>query len=326
MFNFEILNPEFFFILLIIPIFYYFLYKKSQKNPIFGAFSDLKNIFKTNSKIFIFKNFLISLSIFCFVLFFANVKIIDKIETEKKSLSLVFVLDISESMNAKDFWISRLQTVKNFINDFFEKQKNLKTWVIYFWKNSFIWNPISSDFKWISENIKNISSKFLDKNDFWSNVSDALLLAKNLFLDKNEEKIIILFSDWDFNSGIKIENVAKNLEKEKIKVFSFWVWWKNKNFLEFKNGEITQKIEVSGLIEKDLKNISDITNAKFFNMNDKNSLENLQNEIQKIKENKLKTSEKIYKSIDFEIIFVIFVLLFVLFFLELNFFKNIKNK
>jgi hypothetical protein len=80
------------------------------------------------------------------------------------------------------------------------------------------------------------------------------------------------------------------------------------------------------LIEKDLKNISDITNAKFFNINDKNSLENLQNEIQKIKENKLKTSEKIYKTIDFEIIFVIFVLLFVLVFLELNFFKNIKNK
>lgn len=264
------LNPLFFLLLFLIPIFVYFYIKKRKKQNIYSSFSDLKKIFKTNSKINFLRNFLIILIFFLFVCIFANPNYEKKSFWEK---DIVFVLDISYSMLAEDLGEKRIELAKKIIFDLLQTNQKNKIWLVIFSWKSFIWLPLSSDFWMIKDYLSSLNLEKIQNNNFsWTAIWDAILSWKNILEKSSKEKIIVLLTDWEANTWINPEKIYLFLENSNIKIFSIWVWWNEKTFINFDNWFLKQKVEVLPLNKDFLKDLSEKTNWKYFDILEKEKI------------------------------------------------------
>lgn len=321
-FNIHFLNPEYFLLLIFLPIFIFFLVKKSKKNPIFSGFDDLKKIFKTNSFVYYLKIFFIVsiFSIFCILL--ANPNFENISEKEKKNwIDIVLALDISDSMNAEDLQPNRLELAKKLIWNFLEKQKTNRVWLVVFSWKPFVSIPLTFDYLVLQETLKNIDNKTINQTILgWTAIWDAILTSKNIFEEeqKDREKIIILLTDWEANVWIDPKIASLSAKEEKIKIYSIWIWWENEAFLKYQVWWFIQKVSIPPLNDKFLKEISDETKWKFFRATDNKTFENIFEELEKLQktdleEEKQKTYKDFYDFFAYILIILIFWLVILLF-------------
>lgn len=322
-FNIHFLNPEYFSLLLIIPFFIYFIHKKYKKNNIFSSFYDLKYIFKTNSFFYYFKLFLIIFIIFIFSLILANPNLENISEKKKKNgIDIVLLFDVSDSMNATDLAPTRLESAKKIIWDFLEKQKTNRVWLIVFSWKPFVWIPLTFDYGILQESIKNIKSDIINQQKFsWTAIWDAILMAKNMFEKEKQEreKVIILLTDWEANIWIDPKIAALSAKDDKIKIYSVWIWSEKESFVNYKVWLFEQKAIISPLNDKSLREISDLTNAKFYRAVDNKTFENIFLDLEKLEKKDLETEIKksykdLYNEFAYFLSFLIFIFLLILFF------------
>lgn len=320
-FQIEFLNPEYFLILLIFPIFVYFFYKIRSKRAIFSPFDDLNSVFKSSSFLYFFKIFLIFLILFFLSIILANPNKVNILEKDKKNwIDIVFALDISESMNAYDLNPTRLELAKKLISDFIKKQNTNRVWLVVFAWKPFIWIPLTFDYNILAETIKNISSSTINqKNLSWTAIWDAILMSKNIFdeNDKKREKIIILLTDWDANTWIDPKIAAKFTSEKNIKIFSIWIWWEKEAFVDYKVWPFTEKVSIPPLNDESLQEISKISFWKFFRATDNKTFENIFKDLEKLEKTDIEIlSKKTYK--DFYDFFA-YILSFLIFLLIISF-------
>ncbi len=332
MWKFEFWYPYFLLLSFLFFVFILFLFFKEKKKIIsFSWYEDLKKIYKKDS----FLYFLFFVSLFFIFLFFtfifAEPRILNVKETESKNwIDIALILDVSYSMEANDLKPSRIEVAKKVISDFISKLHSDRVWVVLFAWKPFTSVPLSFDYNFLKDFITMTKTSTIDQRNFdlqGTAMGDALLLGTSLFEKDKEEnkrqKIIILVTDGAANKWID-PNIALKLVKEKnIKVYTIWVWWLWKTYLEtIDNFWNSQNIEIDWVDEKSLKNIALSTNGKYYRAISLDTLASIFNDIWKLEKTKqevkhIKVNKEIYD------IFTVWILFFmgILFFTH---FRNIK--
>lgn len=167
--------------------------------------------------------FLILSFIFIFVWIF-DIKFNTNENSEKKWSDIVFILDVSKSMNVYDIndWninYSRLDVSKKIISDYIIKNSNNNySLVIFAWESTSIL-PLTNDLDVFLTFLKQVDYKNLSKQ--WSNFKDAIYLAKERLKNSKNSKVAIMLTDWWEKWDLEKINIVP--EKD-TKYFVVWVW------------------------------------------------------------------------------------------------------
>lgn len=275
----EFQYPLFLFLLLIIPL-WYFWYSKNGKNNE-GSFkisakyfinSEMRKSGKIKKVINIIINTLI-LSLIIFAL--ARPRYTENFETKSiEVIDILLVLDISSSMLADDFPPNRLESVKKTANKFIKTRENDRIGIVVFAGESFIQCPLTVDKNVLETLIKEIT--IAQKEYDGTAIGMAIANATNRLRKTTvENKVMILLSDGSNNKGeIDPETAAELAASFNIKIYTIGAGT-NKSYTRIPDrGMIKNEID-----EETLKNIAKITNGKYFRAIDENALENIYNEI-----------------------------------------------
>jgi len=276
----------------------YFKYKK--KGLYFKFLEDLNKVFRYWKIKFFSKFLLLSLTLISFIIILANPNKsnIEK-EISKKWIDIVFLLDVSESMNAQDLKPSRIEAAKNILKNFLDKLKNDRVGLVIFSGKPFTSLPLTFDYKVVKEILQNISTDTINQNIEklqWTAIWDAILMWKNLLTknntNKNREKIMILLTDGKSNKWIDPILAAKYVKKYGIKIYTIWIGSKHWGYITYNNWFITQQLRLPPLNEKPLREIAKITWGKFYRATDNYTLEQIFDDLSKLTKTEIKTKIK----------------------------------
>lgn len=316
--NLIFLNPVFWIISFFIWMIFLYLYYKTKDNAKkFKFTSDLEAVFWNSKKYFVVNLSLIFLLILVFSLLIANPNLKQSKTKEIKNwIDIALVLDLSYSMVAEDIMPNRLEVAKKVLSDFTSKLKTDRVWLILFSGKPFTSVPLTFDYDFITEYVKNITIKTINQ-DYqhlqWTAIWDALLYGANLFDDKtNREKVIVLLTDGEANRGIDPMEAIRYIKSKNIKVHTVWIWWNKDTFVTVKNIYWTQKIGIWWIDEKNLKTIATLTSWLYYRADSEKTFEKIfekLNLLQKkeIEVNKIEIITNYYKPFIY-IIFFVFII------------------
>ena len=314
--NFTFLYPEYFFLIGPLFLLLFFIYKKNNKKIFFSFFSDLEKIYKKNTIYLKLYYLVVFLILLCFVFIFSNlVQQSEKKDVNKNGIDINIVLDVSYSILAADLKPNRLEVSKSIIWDFLEQLEADRVWLTVFAGKPFVSLPLNFDYKVTRKIIDKIWEDTINQRNYYMQgtaIWDALLLAWESFDTGDErEKVIVLLTDWEANKWVAPDTATQYLKdtfNDEIKVYTVWIWWSEKTYIESGN----QRIEVGPLDEYTLKKIAETTSGKYFRASDEKSFEDIFDTIAKLEKKEI-TSESFIMNTQKNIIFVYILLgLFVL--------------
>lgn len=200
----------------------------------------------------------------------------------------MFVLDVSNSMNAQDIQPSRLEEAKNIIINSLQKLTNDRVGIIVFAGDSYSVMPLSSDYSAAENYLLGIETSVVQNQgtDFLKPIQIAAQKFKNI---TKGSRNIVLISDGEDNEGHEDEaiNLAK---KEGIRVTTIGVGTEEGapipeyyfgQLMGYKSDMYGETV-VSKLQTKALKNIASSTGGSYLDGNNlDNAINNLINELHK---------------------------------------------
>jgi len=338
-FDIHFLEAKYLYFLLLVPIILViFIFIKRKRSIKLLITNDIIKVFWKSNFMYYFKIFIICLILITYILLLADPhKTNIKEKVKKNWIDIVLVLDVSKSMNATDLKPDRIEKAKIVISDFIKKQNTNRVWLIVFAWKPFSNIPLTFDYDILTETLEWISTDILNQNVNWlewTAIWDALLLSKNIFINKdqvskdnkellNREKVIILLTDWDANKWVDPIIVSKLLKEEKIKVYTIWIWSKKWWQIEINNWFFMQTVKIPPLKTKALKEIAKNTWWYFFRATDNNSIEEIFNKLEELEKNDIEI--EIVKSFSQHYNFflnILIILLSLLLFIEI---KKVKN-
>ncbi len=327
--NIIFLNSEYFWGIILIPVILYFFYRRQKQWINFIALLDAKKVFKKNSYKFYLSILLLGLILINFIVILANpnkINVSDKIK--KNWIDIVIALDISGSMESEDLKPNRLGAAKQVINQFINKLKTDRVWMVVFAWKPFISIPLTFDYNILSETINRLSTKDIKSN--WTAIWDAILMSKTLFKnnkkDTKREKVIILLTDWDANVWVDPKIAALYAKENWIKIYTIWIWSKTWGYITYNNWFFKQRQKIPPLNDSDLKYIAKVTNWKYFRADSNRTFQTIFNELQKLEKNDIEvTIQKEYKQY-YDIFIYSLIILILIFFFSIIWNLEINNK
>ena len=329
--NITFLTPIYF--LWVIPLFIFivFIYFKKEQNTYFLWLSELQKVYG-RSAVF-YKLYFILL--FCISVVFLSllahpVEYLSEEKIKKNGIDIEIVMDLSYSMIAEDLQPNRLEVAKKVTSDFIDSRVTDRIGLILFSGKPFTSVPLTFDYDFLREYISQISIESIDRSYgqlWWTAIWDGLILAYDTlksdeWLEDQEafsqgEKIIILITDWEANTGIDPIIAIKALKEHKIRTYTIWVWWLDETFIElvddfgFKN-----KFAVGWIDEDTLKKIAAETWGQYYRATSQQALENIFDSISELETREIE-QDVIEKRVDrhepfLYILIFLFLLLFIL--------------
>jgi Ca-activated chloride channel family protein len=293
--NFEFLNPEFLWLLILIPFLavWYFLMRK--KNVAILTMPSVKGFKVKESLLSKLKPILSLLRILALVAIIValarprNVSVSKKTKTNS-GIDIVMAIDVSASMLARDLKPNRLEALKKVAIDFVDRRPNDRIGIVVYAGESFTQTPITSDKAIVKRTISELK---------WGQLEGGTAIGMGLGSGVNrlkeskaKSKVIILLTDGVNNSGNIDPRTATELAKELgIKVYTVGIgtngmadfpWSKDPRTgrLNFRK----QQVEID---EDLLKEIAKETNGKYFRATDNTSLKEIYDEIDKLEKTKI---------------------------------------
>ena len=285
--NFEFVNPELFWLLLLVPaagVWYYF---KRDKQTASLRISSL-NGFKTSS------NLLGKLKPLLFVLRIAALVILitamarprtysenSKTKTTK-GIDIVMAIDVSASMLARDLKPNRLEALKKVASQFISERPNDRIGLVEYAGESYTKTPLTSDKTIVLSAMKSIRYNRIIEGG----TAIGMGLATSINRLKESEaksKVIILLTDGVNNTGFIDPKIASELAVEfNIKVYTIGLGTNGlamspigqKSNGDFHYGKTPVQID-----EDLLKDIAAQTGGKYFRASSNTRLEEIYDEI-----------------------------------------------
>ena len=142
----------------------------------------------------------------------------EEVKTKQKMNNVIFLLDVSNSMNAQDVEPNRLDEAKNIIINTIGKMRNDKVGIVVFAGEANSIMPLTTDFTAVETYIGGIETNIikLQGTDFLSGLNTVTEKFKNIA--KGSRKVIIL-SDGEDNEGNE-KAAIKLAEKEGINIIT----------------------------------------------------------------------------------------------------------
>ena len=322
------------------PIILYFFYKRQRSGINFINLSDVKQVFKNNNYKFYLSIILLWLILINFIFILANPNKINISEKIKKNwIDIVIALDVSGSMEAEDLKPNRLESAKKVIDGFIKNLKTDRVWIVVFAWKPFTSIPLTFDYNIISETLNRLSTKDIQSN--WTAIWDAILMSKTLFKPhpnppltgdgnkktlppergeleegQNREKVIILLTDWDANLWVDPKIAWISAKEAWIKIYTIWIWSKTWGYITYDVWPFKQRQKIPPLNDKYLKEISKITDWKYFRAENNLVFKQIFEELKKLEKNDIEVDIK-KKYTNYYDIFVYSLIFFISIFLLL---------
>ena len=302
--NLEFLNPEYFFLLALIPI--VILWNYFNKNKInnsirfsntnaFEGQPNLYSILKSSLKI------IRLVSLVLIIIALARPQVIDTSTRVKTNsgIDIIMAIDVSASMLAKDLKPNRLDALKNVANEFIKNRVSDRIGLVEYAGESYTKTPLTTDKSIILQSLREI--KYNNIIEGGTAIGMGLATSVNRIKDsKAKSKVIILLTDGVNNAGFIDPITAAELAKEfQIKIYSIGLGT-NGLALSPVGIDVRGKFNYANvqveIDEKLLTQISEMTGGKYFRATDNNRLEEIYSDINKLERTEIEEFK--YYSVD----------------------------
>jgi Ca-activated chloride channel family protein len=285
-------HPQYFILLLLIPIFIFWLRKNKNNKPSF-TISSLKGL--QNSPVSTIQkwapvlNLLRILSMLFLIIALARPQSSNINETvNSEGLDIVLSMDISGSMLAEDFKPNRIEAAKKVANEFIQNRPTDRIGLVIFSGESFTQCPLTTDHNILREQLNSIRSGLLeDGTAIGMGLATAVERLRN---SKAKSKIIILLTDGVNNAGLIDPITALEIAKAyKIRVYTIGVGTEGTAPYPTQDAfgnMVMQQMPVQideGLMQK----ISKETGGKYYRAKDNNSLSKVYKDIDQLEKTKI---------------------------------------
>tara|TARA_R110000796_G_scaffold183498_1_gene299901 strand:+ start:33443 stop:34441 length:999 start_codon:yes stop_codon:yes gene_type:complete len=291
--NIEFANPQFFWLLLLLPVavLWYFFKRKEETASL--KISSIKG-FSTDSilpklKPLLFVIRLLALAAIITALARPQTEDISSKTKTTKGIDIVMAIDVSSSMLARDLKPNRLAALKKVAADFIKERPNDRIGLVAYAGESYTKTPITSDKAIVLNSLKEIT---------YGTLADGTAIGMGLATSVNrlkeskaKSKVIILLTDGVNNSGFIEPQTAAELAVEYgIKTYTIGLGT-NGNALSpiaynsdgtYRYGMIPVEID-----EKLLESIAEATGGAYFRATDNESLEAIYDEINKLEKTEI---------------------------------------
>ncbi len=179
-------------------------------------------------------------------------------EVRTRGIHLIVAVDVSDSMLAEDIKPSRMARARYKLQDLLPMLRGDRVGLVAFAGRSFLLSPLTSDYGTLKRYIEELTTTTIPVAG--TDLAGALTLAiKSLPQDKDQAKAILILSDGEDHSE-RLENVIRELQKNKIRVFSLGMGTLEGAPIPEASGGFKKNLEgemvVSKLKEDSLKDLS----------------------------------------------------------------------
>ncbi|MBF6655473.1 aerotolerance regulator BatA [Flavobacterium columnare] len=293
--NVTFLNPEFFWLFLLLPltIIWYFFMNKKEK-PILKI-SSLKGFQNTTSVLPKLKPLLFAmrlLALGALIVAMARPRVVDVSNKTNSTfgIDIVIASDVSGSMLAKDLKPNRMEALKQVASNFVKERLNDRIGVVVYAAEAYTKTPVTSDKAVVLQAIDDI--KYDNVLQDGTGIGMGLATAVNRLKDsKTKSKVIILMTDGVNNAGLLDPQTAAEIAVDLgIKVYTIGIGTNGNALFPYAyapNGGFLFKMMPVQIDEKLMKNIAQKTGGKYFRATNNSSLENIYSEINKLEKTKV---------------------------------------
>ena len=288
------LNPEFFWLFLLIPmVIGWQIWKRNEQTATLKisslkGFKASKSILaKLKPMLFVFR--LLALS--SLIIAMARPRTVDVSSKTKttKGIDIVMSVDVSGSMLAKDLKPNRMEALKEVAENFVKARPNDRIGLVVYASEAYTKSPVTSDKAVVLDAIRSI--KYDNVLQDGTGIGMGLTTAINRLKDsKAKSKIVILMTDGVNNAGFIEPQTASDIAQQYgIKVYTIGIG--SNGMADFPyaiapNGQFLFRMMKVEIDESLLRSIAKNTGGKYFRANSNQKLEAIYNEI-----NKLETTE-----------------------------------
>lgn len=303
--GYDFLAPNWLYLLILTPFIGIFLYQRENRIS-FGFKYTQSSSFqqKTESK-FVrgFRWILLFLKIITFILLVFSISrpfSWDNTDNSPKygnGIEILFVLDVSESMQAMDLKPNRITAAKKVIESFVNSRNGDRIGLITYAGEAYTVCPRTADHDLLLSQLRKSNGEDLVPGTaIGIGLGTAVAQLKG---DSTESKAIILLTDGTNNSGeLSPEDAAGLAKGEKIRVYTIGVGTNGlapmPNNTPFGMGSVFTPVEIDETV---LKNIASLTDAKYFRATNTESLQSVLTEIDKIEKKRIKDSGSVKAAI-----------------------------
>lgn len=288
------LNPEFFWLFLLMPVAAAWLFWKRNQQTATLKMSSLQGFKGTESLLAKLKSGLDVLRILALSLLIValarprTVDISNKTKTTK-GIDIVVAVDVSGSMLAKDFKPNRMEALKRVASVFVDERPNDRIGLVVYASEAYTKSPVTSDKAVIQEAIASI--KYDNILQDGTGIGMGLATAVNRLKDsKAKSKVVILLTDGVNNAGfIEPETASDIAQQYGIKVYTIGIGTNGMAESPYAigpNGQLLFQMMKVEIDEQLMKSIANKTGGKYFRATSNDKLSQIYGEI-----NKLETTE-----------------------------------
>lgn len=292
--NFEFVNPEFFWLFLIVPVLVlWYFQKRHQQQPSFEistiqGFKVKKDVL-SRAKPILFVLRILALS--AIIVALARPRVVDESTrtSTTQGIDIIMSMDLSASMLARDLKPNRLEALKATVAQFIKARPNDRIGLVEYAGESFTRTPLTSDKELLLKSLSEMKYNTVIKGG--TAIGSGLATAVNRLKDgPSKSKVIILLTDGMNNTGVIDPKTASQMAVQYgIKVYTIGLGTNGMAMSpvavrpdgSFQYGHVQVEID-----EELMKEIAAESGGKYFRATDNKKLESIYEDI-----NKLETTE-----------------------------------
>jgi Ca-activated chloride channel homolog len=215
---------------------------------------------------------------FCVSLFLIVVALMDplygnrNVQVKREGIDMVFLLDLSSSMNAQDVAPSRLEKATKLISETLSQLGGDRVSLVAFAANAYTISPLTNDYAAIESYLQNVNTELISSQG--TNYLNAIQEAVKTFKgNENTSKLIVLISDGEDNED-SVNQAVKIAKDNGVHIITVGVGTEKggpipmyyNGFAEDYKMDDTGSTVISKLQDKNLRELAKDTNGTYIHL------------------------------------------------------------
>lgn len=294
--NLTFANPEFFFLLLLIPIIGAYWYFRKPERDVFMKMPSLEFLEGTTSwRTILLKiiPILRTLAFSAFIIALARPQIsLKEEEVKAEGIDIMLIMDLSSSMLAQDFEPDRLSVSKKVAAEFVDKRKFDRMGLAVFAGESFTQCPLTTDHRVVKDFLASLQCGMLEDG---TAIGMGLASGVNRLKDSEaKSKVLILLTDGVNNAGYIQPITAAEIAKEyDVKIYTIGVGSKGNALSPLSRRSDGRYVFGMTKVEIDealLSEIASMTGGKYFRATSETGLLEIYTEIDQLEKTEMEVN------------------------------------
>jgi Ca-activated chloride channel family protein len=288
-------NPEFLWLLAVVPALAYLFWWRRKRMVTELQFSSLEPFEKTRKSLRERLRHspvgirLVALA--CLIIALARPQSVSSRQNvSTEGIDIVLLLDISGSMLAEDFTPNRISAAKQVAEDFIDGRQNDRIGLVIFSGESFTQCPLTTDYTVLKNMLRPVKEGMIVDG---TAIGMAIANGVNRLKDsKAKSKVMILLTDGMNNRGeVDPITAAKIAATYTVRIYTVGVGAQGEAPYPIQTPfGIRRQLVPTDLDEKSLSTIADMTGGRYFRATDNNKLKAIYREIDKLERTRIEVT------------------------------------